>query len=178
MGAIEPVHVRILVRSCGLFSTHLANENNAIKPMQLSLYGNNKGTLYAWGEFLTYHHTFGKSHKVVDIRLKPDATTKYELLIDGCTEQSIKWMSANFDPLKPPQKSVSEFKRLPKTIKIEPIWIVNKNMEVINYFSGSEENARKAFIKLQSHRLTWLIILKCPELEIEEKWEKARQTVR
>jgi len=146
--------------------------------MQLSLYGNNKGTLYSWGEFLTYHHTFGKSHKVINIRLNPDATTKYELLIDGCKQDGIDWMLANFDPLKLPQNPVAEFKRLPPVTKFDPIWIVNKNMETTNYFSGSEENARKAFVKLQSHRLTWLIILRCPELEVEERWEKARQTVR
>jgi hypothetical protein len=87
--------------------------------MQLNLYGNNKATLYTWGDFLTYHHTFGKSHKVVDIRANADAPAKYELVINGCTEAGIEWMQANFDPLKLPQNPVAEFKRLPPVTKFD-----------------------------------------------------------
>lgn len=146
--------------------------------MQLSLFGNNKGTLYSWGQFLTYSHIFGTSHKVVDIRLNPDATTKYELLIDGCTDAGIDWMLANFQPSKqPPSASVAKFKRVFSVPKLAPIWTVNRNMEIKNYCASSEETARAAFLRLQSNKLTWLIVLECPELGIQEKWEKARQTV-
>lgn len=146
--------------------------------MQLSLYGNNKGNLYSWGQFLTYHHTFGKSHKVVDIRLKVEATTKYELLIDGCTDASIKWMLANFQPTKePPREPVAKFKRVWEAPKYAPIWTVNRNMELKNFCVGSEEIARAAFLRLQSDKRTWLIVLECPGLGVKEKWEKARQSV-
>jgi hypothetical protein len=147
--------------------------------MQLSLYGNNKETLYNWGEFFTYHHTFGESHKVVDIRLNPDAATKYELVIDGCTDASIVWMLVNFQPTKqPPFKSVTKFKRVFSAPKLQPIWTVNQNMKIKNFCAGSEQIARAAFLRLQLDRRTWVITLRCPELGIEEKWEKARQTVR
>ena len=149
------------------------------KTMDLSLYGNNKGNLYAWGQFLTYSHIFGNSHKVIDIRLNPDATTKYELLIGGCTDASIKWMLANFQPTKqPPSTPVKKFKRVFSAPKLSPIWIVNRNNEIKNFFSGSEEGARAAFLRLQSNKLTWLIKLECPELKVREIWEKAQQTVR
>jgi hypothetical protein len=146
--------------------------------MNLSLYGNNKGNLYAWGQFLTYYHTFGSNHKVIDIRLNPDATTKYELLIGGCTDASIEWMLDNFQPTKqPPSTPVTQFKRVWKRLKYSPIWTVNRNNEIKNFFSGSEEGAKAAFLRLQSNKLTWLIKLECPELGIREVWEKVRQTV-
>jgi len=141
--------------------------------MQLSLYGNNKGTLYKWGEFLTYHHTFGKSHKVVDIRLNPDATTKYELLIDGCTEESIDWMLANFEATKMPPSPVSKFKRIWEAPKYDPIWTVNQNMKPSNFFVGSEQGARDAFTRLQADKKTWLILLICEELDVREEWKKS-----
>lgn len=147
--------------------------------MELKLYGNNKGTLYMWGEFLTYHHTFGSRHKVVDIRANSEATTKYELLIDGCTDASIEWMLANFQPTKePPSTSITKFKRIFTAPKLPPIWTVNRNNEIKNFFSGSEEGAKAAFLRLQSNKLTWLIKLECPELKVREIWEKTQQTVR
>lgn len=130
-----------------------------------------------WGEFLTYHHTFGNRHKV--IRLNPDATTKYELLIDGCSDESIAWILANFKPAKqPPLTPVPEFKRIWEKPKYAPIWTVNRNMEVKNFFSGSEQRAKEAVKNAKKLKNTWLVVIECPELNFREEWKKAQQTVR
>lgn len=142
--------------------------------MELKLYGNNKGTLYMWGEFLTYHHTFGSRHKVVDIRANSEATTKYELLIGGCTDASIEWILANFKPTKqPPSTPVAKFKRVWEAPKYDPIWVVNRNMDMKNFFVGSEEGAKEAFelAKLKKH--TWLVTIECKELNVREEWKKS-----
>lgn len=111
---------------------------------------------------------------MVDIRLNPDATTKYELLIDGCSDESIAWILANFKPAKqPPSTPVSQFKRVWKAPKYAPIWIVNRNMDMKNFFAGSEEGAKEAFelAKLKKH--TWLVTIECKELNVREEWKKS-----
>ena len=145
--------------------------------MELKLYGNNKSTLYMWGEFLTYHHTFGSRHKVVDIRANSEATTKYELLIGGCSDESIAWIEVNFKPAKqPPSTPVSQFKRVWEAPKYAPIWVVNRNMEVRNFFSGSEQGAREAVENAKKLKNTWLVVIECPELNFREEWKKAQNS--
>lgn len=137
--------------------------------MNLSLFGNNKGNLESWASWLTQLHTFasGSSMKYLGEKTNP----RYELILENCTQASIDWMLANFNPKsRAPYTTLNEWHRGYKAPPRQPTWRVHCNLELRDRYSGLEENAKAVFEEATKDLKVTKAKLYCEDKLIEEIW--------